>query len=114
FILRDRIHIPQRDVHRRGKTNGLVTAATLRFKTGLIVGFPDEKEEEEEEEEEKEEGRRRRWQCRMIPATSATAATALTCIDVAHVLSFPRLHPSYFGDSSSLQFSMVSAEPQEL
>lgn len=27
----------------RCKTNGLVTAATLRFKTGLIVGFPDEK-----------------------------------------------------------------------
>ncbi|KAF7401346.1 hypothetical protein HZH68_007166 [Vespula germanica] len=45
----------ERDVHRRGKTNGLVTAATLRFKTGLIVGFPDEKEEEEEKKKVEEE-----------------------------------------------------------
>ncbi|KAL2712345.1 hypothetical protein V1478_017868, partial [Vespula squamosa] len=103
FILRDRIHIPQRDVHRRGKTNGLVTAATLRFKTGLIVGFPDEKKKKRRRRKRRRPKKKMAYiECRLIPATSATAATASRCIDVANVLSFPRLHPSYFGDSSSL------------
>lgn len=42
--VRDRMLYPAvRRPPTRCKTNGLVTAATLRFKTGLIVGFPDEK-----------------------------------------------------------------------
>lgn len=40
FSSRQNIYPAARRPPTRGKTNGFVTAATLRFKTGLIVGFP--------------------------------------------------------------------------
>ncbi|KAL0126079.1 hypothetical protein PUN28_004889 [Cardiocondyla obscurior] len=40
FSPRQNIYPAARRPPTRGKTNGLVTAATLRFKTDLIVGFP--------------------------------------------------------------------------